>query len=135
MVKVTADPENLADKPDSFFENFDVICATECTEEQLVHINQVCRQKGIKFFCGDVFGMFGYTFADLQIHEFAEYVYYVWHNHILHEKKNMPVFVLMYSSENWSLNRSGKRKIEAAKMRFLRPMAGYTLLDKKEVVT
>ena len=37
----------------------------------------------------------------------------------------------MYDSENWSLNRSDKRKIEAFEMRFLRSMAGYTLLDKK----
>ena len=37
----------------------------------------------------------------------------------------------MYDSENWSLNRSEKRKLEAAEMRFLRPMAGYILLDKK----
>jgi hypothetical protein len=37
----------------------------------------------------------------------------------------------MYGSENWSLNRSDKRKVEAAEMRFLRPMAGYTLFDKK----
>ena len=43
----------------------------------------------------------------------------------------MAVPVLMYGIENWSLNRSDKRKIEAAEMRFLRPMAGYTLLDKK----
>ena len=45
--------------------------------------------------------------------------------------KVMAVPVLMYGSENWSLNRSDKRKIEAAEMRFLRPMAGYTLWDKK----
>ena len=31
------------------------------------------------------------------------------------------------------INRPDKRKIEAAEMRFLRPVAGYTLLDKKEV--
>ena len=37
----------------------------------------------------------------------------------------------MYGSENWSLNRSDKKKIEAAEIRFLRPMAGHTLLDKK----
>ena len=35
----------------------------------------------------------------------------------------------MYSSENWPLNRSDKRNIEAAEMNFLRPMAG--LWDKK----
>ena len=45
----------------------------------------------------------------------------------------MAVPVLMYGSENWSLNRSEKREIEAAEMRFLRSMAGYTPLDKKEV--
>ena len=38
--------------------------------------------------------------------------------------------VLMYDSENWSLNRSDKREIEAAEMRFLRPTAGYTLGGK-----
>ena len=47
----------------------------------------------------------------------------------------MAVPVLMYGCVNWSLKRSDKRKIEAAEMRFLRPMAGYTLWDKKEVVT
>ena len=35
----------------------------------------------------------------------------------------MAVPVLMYGSENWSLNRPVKRKIEAAEMRFLIPMA------------
>ena len=49
--------------------------------------------------------------------------------------KAMAVPVLMHGSENWSLNRSDKRKTEAAEMRFLRPMPGYTLLDKKEVPT
>ena len=39
--------------------------------------------------------------------------------------------VLMFGSENWSLNRSDKRKIEAAEIRFLGPMTGYSLLDKK----
>ena len=39
--------------------------------------------------------------------------------------------VLMHGSENWSLKRSDKRKIEAAEMRFLRPTARYTLWDKK----
>ena len=41
--------------------------------------------------------------------------------------KVMAVPVLMYGSENWSLNRSDKRKTEAAEMRFIRPIAGYTL--------
>ena len=40
--------------------------------------------------------------------------------------KVMAVPFLMYGSENWSLNQSDKREIEAAEMRFLRPMSGYT---------
>ena len=39
--------------------------------------------------------------------------------------KVMAVSVLMYGSENWSLNRSDKRVIEAAEIRFLRPMVRY----------
>jgi molybdopterin/thiamine biosynthesis adenylyltransferase len=72
MVQVTADSEDISDKPYSFYGKFDVICATGCPVEQLIAINQTCRGHNIKFFCGDVFGMFGYTFADLQIHEYAE---------------------------------------------------------------
>jgi hypothetical protein len=37
--------------------------------------------------------------------------------------KVMAVPVLMYGSENWSLNLSDKRKIEAVEMRFSRLMA------------
>ena len=42
--------------------------------------------------------------------------------------------VVKYGSAIWSLNRSDKGKIEAVEMRFLRPMAGYTLWDKKKEV-
>ena len=43
--------------------------------------------------------------------------------------KVIAVPVMMYGSENWSLNRPHKWKIEAAEMIFLKPMAGYTLSD------
>ena len=46
----------------------------------------------------------------------------------------MALPVPMYGSENWYLNRSEKSKIEAAEMRFLRPMAGYKLLDKNRSI-
>jgi hypothetical protein len=35
-----------------------------------------------------------------------------------------------YESENWTMNRSDKRKIESAEMRFLRPGAGYSFLHQ-----
>jgi hypothetical protein len=43
----------------------------------------------------------------------------------------MAVPVLTYGSENWSLNRSDKMKIEAAEMRFLRARQIYTFGQKK----
>jgi hypothetical protein len=43
----------------------------------------------------------------------------------------MAVPMLTYASENWTINRSDKNKIESAEMKFLRSVAGYTLLDQK----
>lgn len=74
MVKVTANTTPVADHPDEYFHDFEAICATKCPTDQLLRLDQICREKGIKFFCGDVFGFFGFMFADLQTHEFAEEV-------------------------------------------------------------
>jgi len=72
MVEVKADDENVASKPDEFFTNFDVICALCCDPKQQLRINEICAENDIKFFCGDVFGYYGYMFSDLGHHEFAE---------------------------------------------------------------
>jgi hypothetical protein len=39
--------------------------------------------------------------------------------------------MLTYASENWTINRSDRRKTESAEMKFLRSVAGYILLDQK----
>ena len=41
----------------------------------------------------------------------------------------LPTF--LYGSENWTLTASQRRRIEAADMKLLRPLAGYTLYDHK----
>ena len=41
----------------------------------------------------------------------------------------MPTF--LYGSENWTLTALQRRRIEAAEMKLLRPLAGYTLYDHK----
>jgi hypothetical protein len=38
-----------------------------------------------------------------------------------------PVF--MYRSENWALNRSERRKVVTAEIRFLKRVSGYALTD------
>jgi hypothetical protein len=41
----------------------------------------------------------------------------------------LPTF--LYGSENWTLTTLQRRRIEAAEMKLLRPLAGYTLHDNK----
>jgi len=41
----------------------------------------------------------------------------------------LPTF--LYGSENWTLTALQRRRIEAAGMKLLRPLAGYTLYDHK----
>jgi len=41
----------------------------------------------------------------------------------------LPTF--LYGSENWNLRPLQRRRIEAAEMKLLRPLAGYTLYDHK----
>lgn len=72
MVQVSADAANVDDKPDEFFQNFDVVCVSECTIDQMKRVNGLCRKYNKKFLAGDVWGTFGFTFADLISHEFAE---------------------------------------------------------------
>jgi hypothetical protein len=48
------------------------------------------------------------------------------------DKYNILVLpTLLYGSENWTLTASQRRKIEAADMKLLRPLEGYTLYDHK----
>jgi hypothetical protein len=46
------------------------------------------------------------------------------YNHLV-----MPTF--LYGSEKWTLTALQRRRIEAAEMKLLRPLAGYTLYDHK----
>ena len=72
MVDITANETDVDDIPDAYYSDYDVVCASECSMTQLIKINAACRKYNAKFFAGDVWGTFGYTFADLNVHEFVE---------------------------------------------------------------
>lgn len=72
MVQLVADTGMLKDKDEEFFKKFDVVVIIEASLEEQVRIDNICRANSIKFFSADLWGMFGYSFADLQEHEFAE---------------------------------------------------------------
>ncbi|KAJ8414546.1 hypothetical protein AAFF_G00037480 [Aldrovandia affinis] len=65
MVEVKADTGNADSKPDEFFLQFDAVCLTGCPRDLMVRIDQVCSQRNVKVFCGDVFGYHGFMFSDL----------------------------------------------------------------------
>lgn len=70
-VDVTAESSRVEDKPEEFFKDFDVVLVTCRQKDALVRINGFCRNQGVKFFAGDIFGFFGYSFMDLIEHEYA----------------------------------------------------------------
>lgn len=72
MVEIIVDKESIAEKDDEYFKSFDVVVLIEAAASTLVRIDNICRANGVKFFCGDLWGMHGYSFVDLQQHEYAE---------------------------------------------------------------
>ncbi|KAJ4430825.1 hypothetical protein ANN_19416 [Periplaneta americana] len=46
--------------------------------------------------------------------------------------RTMIIPTLVYGSDIWNLTKQQERRMEAAEMKLLRPLAGYTLLDHKQ---
>ena len=98
-VVVNADPNPLDKKPDSFFINFDVVCLIDCSIEQILRVNRICRENKIKFFAADVFGFFGFVFEDLLKHEYARFVFMIMLNSFLSYGIEILVFRFVSSPE------------------------------------
>ena len=71
---VSADPGKSQDKTEEFFKGFDVVVATNCSKDELVRINSICRAEKTLFYAGDIFGFYGFSFMDLVSHEYVEEV-------------------------------------------------------------
>lgn len=72
MVEIKADTESLATKDEEFFKQFDVVVILEASVDEQVRINNICRANSVKFYVTDLWGMFGFSFVDLQEHEYVE---------------------------------------------------------------
>lgn len=64
-VKVTAIPEQLSDKTEDFFDQFNVVCVVGYPFDVAEKVDTICRSKKISFLVADCFGAFGYMFSDL----------------------------------------------------------------------
>lgn len=72
MVDISADKEPLKKKTLEFFAQFDVVVVNGETNEELLRIDTICRELGVKFIATDVWGTFGFYFASLQKHSYVE---------------------------------------------------------------
>jgi len=72
MVDIVVDKEHIDNKTDGYFKQFDVVCMTGCCSKLLVKINEKCRKYGIKYISGNVFGYYGYMFADFGEHKYVQ---------------------------------------------------------------
>lgn len=72
MVELKIDSGDLKDKDEGFFKNFDVVIVLEAIASEQRRIDNICRSNNVKFYAADLWGMFGYSFIDLQAHEFVE---------------------------------------------------------------
>lgn len=74
MVTVTAESGGSTALTEETVSRYDVLVATGCPDPELARLNTLCRRGGLLFLAGDVYGFYGFMFADLGRHEFAEEV-------------------------------------------------------------
>ncbi|KAH8383481.1 hypothetical protein KR009_008891 [Drosophila setifemur] len=72
MVDISADTQPLKEKTAEFFRQFDVVVVTGETNKELLRIDTICRELGVKLIASDVWGQFGFYFASLQKHRYVE---------------------------------------------------------------
>ncbi|KAG1662099.1 SUMO-activating enzyme subunit 1 [Nymphon striatum] len=72
MVQVNQDTQPLSEKDEEFFKKFNVVCVIGHSLTVCSYVNNICHRCNIKFFCGSVYGFYGYSFTDLILHSYAE---------------------------------------------------------------
>lgn len=72
LVKIEADVSSVEQKNEDYFKKFTIVVATLLEPLTIVKISEFCRNGGVQFICGDIWGMFGFCLADFQEHEFYE---------------------------------------------------------------
>ncbi|KAI8069845.1 SUMO-activating enzyme subunit 1-like protein [Gilbertella persicaria] len=69
-VEVVVDQQDMREKPDAYFESFDIVCLVHSDHDFITHIDQIRRNVKKPFYAADTFGWFGYIFCDLTEHTY-----------------------------------------------------------------
>ncbi|KAL5033448.1 hypothetical protein BDV3_000431 [Batrachochytrium dendrobatidis] len=70
-VRVNAVSDDINGLPDTFFTNYDIVCAIGQNPDIVAKINTIVRVKNILFWSASIFGTFGYMFSDLQDYRYS----------------------------------------------------------------
>jgi len=65
FVKISCDESSISQKTEDFFNNFSLVCASGISGAEKIRVNNICRKRGVKFFCTEEIGRYGYFFLDL----------------------------------------------------------------------
>lgn len=71
LVKIHFEDNDIFDKGEQFFKQFVAVCATGCSLDYLLKLDDLCRKFSVYFFAADVFGHFGFFFSDLCYYEYS----------------------------------------------------------------
>lgn len=76
MVKIFSDQEPLSLKNSEYFsdKNFDLVCMISDNFNEINQIDKMCRNNGIMFLAGYVFGLYGFMFVDFNTYKYIVYV-------------------------------------------------------------
>lgn len=70
-VPVHIDKASVTKKSDNFFQQFDLVLATDLDLDSLLYINSATRRAQRPFYAASSYGLYGFIFADLLTHEFV----------------------------------------------------------------
>ncbi|KAJ3384093.1 SUMO-activating enzyme subunit 1 [Lobulomyces angularis] len=75
MVKIDILTTNILkdiEKKNDILDGFSVVCLNSIPHNITVIANEICRKKGIQFWCSQISGYYGFFFADMGVHNFVE---------------------------------------------------------------
>lgn len=75
-VVVSSETFALSDLNEDYFTSsrWDVVVATGLNQKELERLDKICADSNLKFFAGDVHGMFGFFFSNLHNHSYTKMV-------------------------------------------------------------
>lgn len=69
-VELFTDPNPVVTKEPEYFQSFDITIATDLLMDILISVNMSCRLHHRKFYAANTYGMYGFVFADLILHDY-----------------------------------------------------------------